>query len=268
MAALTTGEQASALSQAGAAMRLQARFLRRNPHDLLPVLTMPLTGMMSLLVFAAAGRADLYGHALVAALCMTIGQMTFFVGSEILASDRDSLVLEALLASPARYPLVVYARMLVLVGAGAALALCLGAAILLPVAGRLPAIHHPAGFALALALTLLAASGTGMLTVALFALGRTARTFQNSISGPLYLLGGVLVPAAYLPEALRPLSRLVFLSWSADLLRDALQPAPIRDQGLRLAALLLLGAAGMLGGSLALARMLRIARSRGALAFS
>ena len=49
-----------------------------------------------------------------------------------------------------------------------------------------------------------------------FVLARTAMLFTNALGYPFYILGGVLVPVAFLPGWLRPVSRLVFLSWSSD----------------------------------------------------
>ncbi len=56
-----------------------------------------------------------------------------------------------------------------------------------------------------------AASGTALLFTAVFALRGRTRVFQNSITFPFYLLGGIL-PVAYPPAWLRPLSGVVFLS--------------------------------------------------------
>ena len=67
-------------------------------------------------------------------------------------------------------------------------------------AGRLGADRHPGAaqehpllFATGLLLTVLAMASWGSVLAPLYLLARSARTFQNSLSFPLYLLGGVLV---------------------------------------------------------------------------
>ena len=98
-----------------------------------------------------------------------------------------------------------------------------------------------------------------------FVLARTAMLFTNALGYPFYILGGVLVPVAFLPGWLRPVSRLVFLSWSSDLLRDALSAAPIRDLMLRLGVIAGLGLLEF-GAALVLMRgMVRRASRQGTL---
>jgi len=51
---------------------------------------------------------------------------------------------------------------------------------------------------------------------------RAAGIFENSLSYPMYILGGVVVPIAAIPGWLHPLSEVIYLSWGAGLLRDAM----------------------------------------------
>jgi ABC-2 type transport system permease protein len=92
-----------------------------------------------------------------------------------------------------------------------------------------------------------------------------ARAFQNSLNYPFYVLGGVMVPVSFLPGWLEPVSRAVFLSWSADLLRDALAPPAIPYLLPRLAAVLGLGLAGYATGVWLLHRAVDRLRKTGSL---
>lgn len=121
-------------------------------------------------------------------------------------------------------------------------------------------IEHPLVFALTVLVTAFAAAGTATIMASLFIVTRSARTFQNSLSWPFYVLGGVLVPVSFLPDWLEPLSAVVFLSWSADLLRASLAPEAVHDVGSRLAVIVLLGACGFAIGFALLARMIHQAR--------
>ena len=100
----------------------------------------------------------------------------------------------------------------------------------------------------------------------LFVLARNAVTFSNSASFPFYVLGGILVPVSLLPHWVRRSSSIVFLSWSADLLRAgaaARRRSTTSDSGSAWSALL--GACGLGVGVWAMHVILRArARHRGA----
>ena len=85
---------------------------------------------------------------------------------------------------------------------------------------------------------------------------RSTRAFQNGVAFPLFLLSGVLVPVSYLPDWLEPFSRVLFLYWSANLMRDAMSPAAPEDVALRLGMLLLLGMGAGVIGLVLIGRML------------
>jgi ABC-2 type transport system permease protein len=237
---------------------------RRNIEDLFPVLTIPLASAAALAVLQYSGREDLAGYALVAALLMSIGQMSFFVGSEILANERQGQTLELVVASPTAYYLPLVARIVVLSSLGI---LGFVEAWLLArfVFGLTIHVYHPGLVLATLALTIFAGSVTALITSTLFCFGKTTRTYQNAVAGPLYLLGGVLVPVSYLPDAIEPVSRFIFLYWSAELLRAGLAPEPPAGVALGLGAIFGLGVAGGLVGALLFRRLLHHLRQEGTL---
>jgi ABC-2 type transport system permease protein len=106
-------------------------------------------------------------------------------------------------------------------------------------------------------------AATALLMAALFVAARSARTFQNTISYPLYLLGGVFVPVALLPGWLHPISRVVFLSWSTDLMRDCLSVEPLHNYWPRLGIVAGLGLIALVDGYLILSRVIDRARAIG-----
>lgn len=247
-----------------AVIRAQIQMTRRNVEDLFPIITIPLTSAAALAVLEYSGREDLAGYALVAAVLMSVGQMSFFVGSEILANEREGQTLELVVASPTEYYIPLLTRIIVLSSVGL-LGFVEAWIVARAVFGLTVAIHHPALVAATLALTILVGSVTALITSTLFCFGRTTRTYQNAIAGPLYLLGGVLVPVSYLPDFVQPFSRLIFLFWSAELMRDALEPPRPEDVLLRLGAILALGAAGGLAGAILFSRLLGHLRREGTL---
>ncbi|HEX6242388.1 MAG TPA: ABC transporter permease [Polyangiales bacterium] len=247
-----------------AAARAQLQLTRQNIEDLRPVLTMPLVCLVGLAILSYSGRAELASYALVAAVLMTIGQMGNFVASEIVFQERNEQTLELVVASPAPYFYVLLGRVVVLtlLGLVGAVESWLLARLVFHVS---LVVHHWSLFGATLLLTCLAAAGTALLTSALFALSSQVRTFQNAINGPLYLLGGVLVPVSYLPAWLSPLSPFVFFSWAADLLRASFVAGPPAHPLLSLAAIAALGATTGALGWLCLGRMLDRLRRQGTL---
>lgn len=83
---------------------------------------------------------------------------------------------------------------------------------------------------------------------------------------PFYVLGGVLVPVAFLPGWLQPVSSVIFLSWSSDLLRSSLKEPDVDDFWVRLAVVVMLGAISFAIGRALLTHVLRRMRVNGELA--
>ncbi len=242
----------------------QARLFLRNTQEWTRALMMPLQALVALAVLVHSGRADLAGYALTASLLFTIGDMGFFVGSEIVAGDRSRQVLELLIATPAPYFVVLITRTLLVAFLGL-VGFAEGWLIARLIFGVSIAVHHPWVLAGALLATVFAAGATAVLSAALFSLARSTRTLQNAVNGPFYLLGGILVPVTFLPLWLQPLSPFVFFFWSAGLVRDSFTIAPVENIFVRLTVLLALGVAGATAGGLVLGRMIGHLRRNGRL---
>lgn len=250
-----------------AAVRVQARLTRHNVEDLMPLFTIPLLSLISLAILAHSGRAEFAGYALVASLLMTMGQMGFFVGSEIVAQERQGQTLELMVASPAPYFVVIALRIFVLSMLGL-LAFAETWLMARCFFGFEIAVYHPGVLMAAVLATTFAVNGTALLAAAFFCLARNTRTFQHAMNGPLYLLGGVLVPVTYLPPWLQPASRGVFFYWSADLMRACLlRPAPSQVL-LHLVIIFSLGASMWVAGALVLRRVLDHLRREGTVGLS
>jgi ABC-2 type transport system permease protein len=246
------------------AARTQVQLTLHRIEDLRPLFGMPLVALVSVAILVHSNRAELAAYGLVAAVLMTVGQMGLFVASEIVFTERTEQTLELAVATPAPYVVVLLARVLVLTVLGLA-----GAVeswlIVRFVFGLELTVHHPLLLGVTLVASSIASAGTAMLTAALFSLGRQVRTFQNAINGPLYLLGGVLVPVTFLPAWLQPLSPFVFFYWSANLLRASFVAEPPAEPAIGVAMILLLGALSALAGGWLLRRMLDHLRREGTL---
>jgi ABC-2 type transport system permease protein len=250
-----------------AGFALQLRVVFNQPDYVMPLVTVPMFTITFLAVVRHAGRDDLTSYALLAPVLIALWALSLFSSGEVIAEDRWEGTLEPAIAAPSSFAAVVLGRIF------AVSAIALLAFVEVALAGWLTfgvliEIHHPFAFALTLAATVFAVSGTAVIMAALFVLSRSPRTFQNSLSFPFYVLGGVLVPVTFLPDWLEPLSRAVFLSWAADSLRASLAPPPVDDLALRVGMILALGAAGFAIGAILLRFILTRARRDGTLALT
>jgi ABC-2 type transport system permease protein len=155
-------------------------------------------------------------------------------------SDRWAETVELHVAAPTGYPVVVFGRILTTAVIG------LLSFVEVWLVGRFllranVTVHHPGVLVATLLATAFAMAATALFLSGLVVYLRSAFTLTNSITYPFYVLGGILVPVALLPEWVRPLSRAVFLSWSADLLRDSLVVAPVPQVWGRVAMIVGLG---------------------------
>lgn len=208
----------SKVSMASAVARLQIQSALANIEELMPILVIPLYSLASLAILLNAGRADLAPYALIASFLMTVTQMILFVAGDILYNEYEAGLLELHLAAPSSYVVVVYLRSVV-ISIISLIGLIESHTLASTVFDLNIPIQHPAVFFLTLMLTLLCAAHHGLLLSAALSTTVTPRTYQNVISGPLFLVGGILVPTTYLPDWINFFSPLVFLSWASDLLR-------------------------------------------------
>ncbi|QSB03974.1 ABC transporter permease [Natronoglycomyces albus] len=224
-----------------AAIGFQVALIRKDTSNLFSLITAPLFAVSLMAVIQHSGRTDLAAYAVVAPAIMAIFSMALFESGEIISRDRQSGVLEAIMATPVSLSWVVLGRVgaITVLSLIAVLECWLVGALMF---GEFVSIGHPLLFAVTLMALSLGVASTGVVMAAAFVVGRSVRSFQNSISFPLFLLGGVLVPASFLPGFLHPISNAFFLSWATDLLRDSLTATPVEDALFRLGAIVGLSA--------------------------
>jgi ABC-2 type transport system permease protein len=248
-----------------AGVALELRMIRANPDAFIPLITTPLFALIFLAIVRQSGRPDLQADALMAPVLMTLWWIALQQAGNMITGDRWQAVLEPVIAAPASLASVVLGRVSVL--------MCLGLLSFFEVwvTGELVfdvsiPFEHPLALVLTLLCTAFATAGTAIAFAAVFVLTRNAYTFTNSLSFPLYVLGGVFVPVAILPGWIQPVSSAIFMSWSADLLRASLRPPAIDDFWQRLGTVVLLGAISFVIGRAVLFYVLRRMRVKGELA--
>ena len=247
-----------------AGYRLQTRAFRAYPDSLFPLFMTPFLALIFLMIIDNAGREDLAPYAVVAPVFMALWWVSVTTAGGVISWDRWQGMLELLVAAPAPFPLVVFGRILAVttIGLVGFVEVWVIAKLLYPVDF---VVRHPLEFAATLVASAAAMAATGVALASLFVLARNAITFVNSASYPFFVLGGVLVPASFLPDSVEHVSSAVFLSWSADLLRSALAPEPVDAFGFRVGMVLALGAAGLAVGAAAMTYFLKRVRRKGEL---
>ena len=247
-----------------ASVRAQFRMSRRDIGDLFMAISHPVYALIFMAIFVHVGREDLAPYALVAPMLMGVIGTAAFVASELVMRERRDQTLEVSVICPAPFAAVIFSRILVIT-AISMVGILESWVIVRFGFGIDVAIHHPGTFATAILLTTLASAGTALIAAAFFCFAEEVRTFQNSITFPLLLFSGVLVPITAFPDWLAPVSRAVFLYWSADLLRASMQPEVPQGAQLAMAVLAGLGIGSTLLGAALLNRMIGYLRREGRL---
>lgn len=248
-----------------AGWRMQLQGMRGNPDWFLTLFLAPLQTVVFVTIFQHAGRGDLTAYGVLAPALIALWGLSLQTSGELITAERENGSLEGLLAATGRFDLMMLGR----ISAVTALSLVAFVECWLTgwlLTGQLLPLAHPLVFAAAVLVSAWAMTGWAGVMASVFVLARSARTFQNSLSYPFYVLGGVLVPVALLPEWLQPLTRVVFLSWSSDLLRDSLTPGPVDSPVLPLVVVAVLGLAGYALSHHLLRRALARVRTTGSLA--
>ncbi|GAA4759594.1 hypothetical protein GCM10023329_00560 [Streptomyces sanyensis] len=242
-----------------AAARAQGVILVRSPGMLATLAVIPLYSLVFFHFLRSHDRADLATTVALTAFVMSLWSHAVFVAAETVGDDRSDGTLELSLLTPERYLLALAVRTFTTT--------LLALPVLLEVVligrwvfGLDVALRSPVT---ALAVTVLLIAGcasAALLVSALMITARGARTLQNSLTYPFYLLGGLILPVERLPGPADSLAKGFFLSWGTDLLRDA-AAGPVPHLAVRLAVLCALILAQTLLGAYLLRRVLASVRS-------
>lgn len=246
-----------------AAAQYELAVVRRSPTELPWLFVAPLYTVIVMTITTAGGRPDLATYAVLGPGVMALIGTAVMTAGDLVDRDRSDGILELLVQAPVSFSSVLFGRVVGVVSVG-----LIGLVESWVVAGLLydhwVIVRDLPVFVGTLALTTVATAGASLAMAALFVLVRSARTLQNALTFPLFLLGGVLVPLEMLPGWVQPLGRLVYLSWATDLLRDATELDTVPGVWLRWTILIVLGAAATLVGNALVRTVVRRVRQTGA----
>jgi ABC-2 type transport system permease protein len=228
------------IAEVGAGIRLQLALVRRTPAQLLTLVTAPLFSVIFLSLAVHQDATSRVAAAVIGPGLMSMWLISLDVAASVLSEDRFGGRLELFLSTPASLSLVILGRILAVSVVGM-LAFAESWLVARAAFGIMVPVRHPGLTVLALVVTVLSSSFTATLLASAFVLSRSLHVYQNSMSYPVYILGGVVVPLFVLPGWVQPVSKVVYLSWCSDLLRGSLAAPRVPDAGLDIAMALGLG---------------------------
>lgn len=212
------------------------------------VLTPLYTVLFVAIVELGGNGAEFTPYAVLGPPVMAVVGTAIFTAGDFIDRDRAEGILELLVTLPAGISTVLLGRTLgVLLFSSVTVVESWTVVGLLT--GRWVTVAHPGPALLVFILTMLATSGLGVLLAGMFVMTRSARVLQNSLPYLLYIMGGVLVPTSTLPWILDDVSRVFYLSWATDLLRDTVAEPAINSFWPRVGVLGVLGLFVLVAGS-------------------
>ncbi|WP_295125760.1 ABC transporter permease [uncultured Leifsonia sp.] len=205
-----------------AAWWLQLRLLSRSPFFVGMAILTPIA-YCSIAVLMAGGQASL--RIVVGAGLMGAWSTTLFGAAEALFMQRFSGTLEFLIGSPRSLvaPVLGFATATVSLGAYSTVAAWLWARFVLQLGFESVSWSSMSG---GLALTFVSLTSIGVLLAGLYVLTRKAIEITNVMEYPIWLVCGVLVPAATLWPPIAAAGKLLPLGWAMEVVDRAATGEP------------------------------------------
>lgn len=178
----------------------------------------PLTHtLVMVLLIRHLDRPDLAAYAVIGpAFLGAWGAVINFAGTAV-AAERWQGTLELIFSSPAGAWLITLGR--VMFTAVLSLFTVVESVVFARLFGIQLEIDEPLLFGVALAMSLGSLAAIGLVTASTFVLANSIRLFTNLLVFPLLIFSGAAFPIEVLPEILRPISDVISLKWSAEMLR-------------------------------------------------
>ncbi|WP_327253272.1 ABC transporter permease [Streptomyces sp. NBC_01244] len=241
-------------------VRAQGVIIARSPGMLATLAVIPLYSLVFFHFLQRHHREDLATTVALTSFVMSLWAHSVFVASGVVDDDRSDGTLELSLLNPGRY----LTSLIVRIATTTVLALAALAEVVLigrSVFAMDVTLHNPGLAVLVVVLLAAGCTSSALLVSGLMIMVRGARTLQNSLTYPFYLLGGLILPASQLPFPFRDLAKVFFLSWGTGLLRSAAAGGPVTQLPERLGMLCALILLQGLLGVLVLRRVLTSIRS-------
>ncbi|MFD7712644.1 ABC transporter permease [Streptomyces sp. NPDC059785] len=205
----------------GPSLRMQAHLLLRRPGSLAPLLVNPFYVVVLFSVVAPRHpSATVLTSIGLTAFVMAAWGHAMFTASHVIDEERFGGALEINLTAPSGYLVSLIVRILTVTLAAAPI-MAEVTAIGWLTHGTVLDIRRPWQFCAAVLVCLVGCAAAALLLGALLLLVKGARTLQNAVTYPFYLLAGLVLPHSVLPVGIRQLSDFFFLTWAVRGLRAA-----------------------------------------------
>ncbi len=243
----------------------QFKAISRSPFEGLFQIIWPLFfATVAFLMFRAGTDQKTLLYASLGAAVMGMWSATSTTASGAMQRERWHGTLEALVASPPHFSLILLPITLAMSTIGI---YCLVATLLFGrfVFGIDLTVENWVAFGVSIVGTVLSFGALGFLFAVSFVRFRAAWALGNLFEYPVWLIGGFLVPLVLLPDWVRPISWVLAPTWGMNAIREsALGGTPWPDLALCLA----LGVGYVMLGVLMLDRVLGAARKRATLSLT
>jgi ABC-2 type transport system permease protein len=254
-----------ALRLLGVGWLYHLKMISRSPFEGIGQVLYPLFfATVAFFVFRAGDSPRTLLYASLGAAGMGMWSATSTTAGGAMQRERWHGTLEILVSTPPHFALVLLPITLSMSTVGV---YCLGATLLYGrfLFGIELTIEDPLMFSAAVLGTVLSFGALGFVFAVTFVRFRAAWALGNLFEYPVWLIGGFLVPLAFFPDWVRPISWVLAPTWGMNALREAAAGgSPLND----LAVCVGLGAAYVLVGVLLTNRVLDAARARAALSLS
>ncbi|MEV5673814.1 ABC transporter permease [Streptomyces sp. NPDC052503] len=202
------------------------RDLSREKSDVaLNLITPVFYACIAYFLYVAGGRQQNLVNLMIGAGLMGMWSTIMFGAGTVIKAQRYQGTLEFLLGSPKRLSSIVIpiTTAASVFGAASMLLTYLWGVVVFDV--RVIPSQAP-GMVLAAVVTTLSMGAFGLLVAALFVQARRAESMASPMIAPLWMVSGILVPVSSLIEPLRPVSRVLPMSWGAEAVRAAAAGSP------------------------------------------
>jgi ABC-2 type transport system permease protein len=199
------------------AAAMQARQQGFNPGVIVLGVLQPVVFLTITLRTAAPGSAE---RITVAVMLTVLWNTTVWVAGGILRGEQRQGTLAATVTGAYPGYLILFGKCL---GALAHACVVIGAATAatLLATRTTVTVHRPGWAALGAVLALISGTVLGTLLACLFIRTQHGPQLSGALMYPVYLLGGMLVPAGFLPEPFRWLSAVISLRWASEFISHA-----------------------------------------------
>ncbi|WP_392752993.1 ABC transporter permease [Streptomyces sp. LN590] len=250
-------------------VRTHVSYMSRSPLEITFAVLVPLVyATLAVYLFRAADDPGQQLTAVVGAGLMGIWSSVLFGSGGAVQNQRWLGTLETLVSSPTPLSLVLLPITLAtaVIGTYAMGATVVWGVVLFDVPLD---FAHPLLFLVAVPVCVLSLGMMGLLLAATFVLLRNANALANPLDAPVWLLSGLLVPVAVLPDWTRPVSWALPTTWGSRAVHAATSGGASVGQVLTpMAVALALGAVYALAAVLVLGRVERRARAAATLSLA